>query len=88
MSDRSQSGQSSQMGGGQGGAAASRADTALAQKVVQQLKQQLPSIQNIQAMRPGTIFVIINKGTVTRPGCGRSRPRQSGRSAEPPVSPR
>jgi osmotically-inducible protein OsmY len=54
--------QSSRMGGGQ--AAMSAADIALAQKVAQQLKQQLSGVQNIQAMRPGTIYVMAAQGNV------------------------
>ncbi len=59
----SQGGQAgSQMGGRQVGMRAS--DMALAQKVVQQLKQQLSGVQNIQIMRPGTIYVTALQGTV------------------------
>jgi osmotically-inducible protein OsmY len=54
--------QGAQMGGRQAGMSSS--DMALAQKVVQQLKQQLPGIQNIQVMRPGTIYVMATQGTV------------------------
>jgi len=66
--DQSQYGQSSQMGsssqmsGRQ--AAMSASDIALAQKVAQQLKQQLSGVQNIQAMRPGTIYVMAAQGNV------------------------
>ncbi len=59
----SQSGQAgAQMGGRQAGMSAS--DMALAQNVVQQLKQQLTGVQNIQIIRPGTIYVMASQGTV------------------------
>lgn len=54
--------QGAQMSGQQAGQIAS--DIALAQKVVQQLKQQLSDVQNIQIMRPGTIYVMAAQGTV------------------------
>jgi osmotically-inducible protein OsmY len=64
MAGQSQFGQSGRMGSPQAGGAMSPTDTALAQRVAQQLKQRLPSIQNIQAMRPGTIYVMAAQGTV------------------------
>ncbi len=41
-----------------------RSDMALARTVVQQLRQQLTGIQNIQLMRPGTIYVMAVQGNV------------------------
>jgi osmotically-inducible protein OsmY len=59
----SQSGQAgAPMGGRQAGMSAS--DMALAQKVAQQLKQQLSGVQNIQIMRPGTIYVMAASGNI------------------------
>lgn len=54
--------------GDSGRTAASQSDMALAQQVAQKLKQQLSGIQNVQVVRPGTIYVIVNKGTVTLEG--------------------
>jgi osmotically-inducible protein OsmY len=48
--------------------ATSQSDMALAQQVAQRLRQQLSGIQNVQIARPGTIYVIVNKGTVTLDG--------------------
>ncbi|MCL5281447.1 MAG: BON domain-containing protein [Planctomycetes bacterium] len=59
---QSQFGRGAQAGGAQAGMSAS--DMAVAQKVVQQLKQKLTGIQNIQIMRPGTIYVMATQGTV------------------------
>jgi osmotically-inducible protein OsmY len=42
----------------------SPSDMALAQKVVQQLKQQLSGLRNIQIVRPGTIYVMATQGGV------------------------
>jgi osmotically-inducible protein OsmY len=42
----------------------SPADMALAQKIVQQLKQQLSGLRTIQTVRPGTIYVMATQGTV------------------------
>jgi osmotically-inducible protein OsmY len=54
--------QGAQMGVTQAGM--SPADMALAQKIVQQLKQQLSGLRNIQIVRPGTIYVMATQGTV------------------------
>jgi osmotically-inducible protein OsmY len=59
---QSQYGQSGQMGGPQAGMSAS--DIALGQRIVQQLKQQLSAVQNIQVMRPDTIYIMAAQGTV------------------------
>jgi hypothetical protein len=56
--------ESGQMATGQ----SSQSDMALAQQVAQKLRQQLTGIQNVQVARPGTIYVIVNKGTVTLDG--------------------
>ena len=48
--------------------AASQSDMALAQQVAQKLRQQLSGVQNVQVVRPGTIYVIVSKGTVTLDG--------------------
>jgi osmotically-inducible protein OsmY len=64
--DQGQYSQSGQAGDQMGGrpAGMSTSDVALAQKVVQELKQQLPGIQNVQIVRPGTIYVMASQGTV------------------------
>jgi osmotically-inducible protein OsmY len=59
--DQSQYGQTGQMGGQAG---MSRSDIAIGQQVVQQLKQQLTGIQNIQVMRPGAIYIMAVSGNV------------------------
>jgi osmotically-inducible protein OsmY len=59
---QSQYGQGGQMGVSQGGMAASDID--LAGQVVQQLRQRLTGIQNVQVMRPGTIYVMAANGNV------------------------
>jgi osmotically-inducible protein OsmY len=51
---------------GQPGASAS--DMALAQQVAMQLHQRLPSIRNIQVMRPDTIYVMAFRGDVILQG--------------------
>lgn len=51
-----------------GQTAGSQSDTALAQQVAQKLRQQLSGVQNVQVAQPGTIYVIVNKGTVTLDG--------------------
>ncbi len=48
--------------------ATSQSDMALAQQVAQRLRQQLSGVQNVQIARPGTIYVIVNRGTVTLDG--------------------
>ena len=59
---QSPSGRSAPMGGRQAGM--SQSDRALAQQVVQQLKQELSGVQSIQIMRPGTIYVMATQGTI------------------------
>jgi osmotically-inducible protein OsmY len=66
-----QYGQGAQMGGGQAGMSAS--DMNLARQVVQQLRQQLAGIQNVQIVRPGTIYVMASQGTVILHGIVPSR---------------
>ena len=51
-----------------GQTAASQSDMALAQQVAQKLRQQLSGVQNVQVVQPGTIYVIVSKGTVTLDG--------------------
>jgi len=51
-----------QMGGQQ--AAGGASDQALSRQIVQRLRQQLPDIQNVDVMRPGTIYVMVVQGTV------------------------
>ncbi len=48
-------------------------DRMLAQRVAQQLRQQLPDVQNVQVMEPDTIYVMASQGTVILHGSVREQ---------------